>query len=178
MIRAIRVRQFSQCHVASLDPRGQLMRSLLRSRRFDTSAETEMMQPLCGGRRLPTHATGREYSRLKVPNVLANSNAESQRPRRSRASRPRQTLRRLGRRGHSQFLSGTTAGWHCYLSWVPPCRLRGLTSFLLHSLWNWSRLRGRVRRELKDKDFAVSAAMLWSASSRCIESHRYPSCRS
>ena len=169
-----------------------------------------MMQPLFGGRRLPTHATGREYSRLKVPNVLANSNAESQRPRRFRASRPRQTLRRLGRRGHSQFLSGTTtgwhctlswvplacqcfsvfffamahdlshgaAGWHCYLSWVPPCRLRGLTSFLLHSLWNWSRLRGRVRRELKDKDFAVSAAMLWSASSRCIESHRYPSCRS
>ena len=78
-----------------------------------------MMQPLFGGRRLPTHATGREYSRLKVPNVLANSNAESQRPRRSRASRPRQTLRRLGRRGHSQFLSGTTAGWHCTLSWVP-----------------------------------------------------------
>jgi len=34
------------------------------------------MQPLFGGRRLPTHATRREYSRLKVPNVLANSRAE------------------------------------------------------------------------------------------------------
>ena len=126
----------------------------------------------------PTHRMRGEYSRVKVPNVLANSNAESQRPRRSRASRPRQTLRRPGRRGHSQFLSGTTAGRHCNLSGVPPCRLRRLTAFLLHSLWNWARLRGRDRRGLKDKDFAVSAAMLWSASSRCIESHRYPSCRS
>ena len=109
-------------------------------------------------RLMPTHRMSGQYSRGKVPKVVVFSSVF------------------FFAMAHD--LSHGAAGWHCYLSWVPPCRLRGLTSFLLHSLWNWSRLRGRVRMEFKDKDFAVSAAMLWSASSRCIESHRYPSCRS